>query len=182
MKQLLLVGAGGMGRVVLEHASNDYECYFVDDNASDAINGCKVVGRINDLKTLRNEFELLVVTIGNNKLRENIYSIASELGYTFPNIVVQSAYISPYAEIGRGCIILNYVVVQNGAKVGNGVILNAGVELHQDSVVGNNVLIYANTVVRSLANISDRVCLQSTITVGTGVKIMSDEIVEQSMF
>ena len=29
---LLIVGAGGFGRVVLEYAEPDYECAFIDDN------------------------------------------------------------------------------------------------------------------------------------------------------
>lgn len=31
MKKLLIVGAGGLGRMTLEAALNDFECYFVDD-------------------------------------------------------------------------------------------------------------------------------------------------------
>ena len=47
-EKLLLVGAGGFGRVVLEHASLQYDCFFVDDGytAGDIICGAPVVGRI----------------------------------------------------------------------------------------------------------------------------------------
>lgn len=31
LEKLLLVGTGGFGRVVLEHAGTKYECVFVDD-------------------------------------------------------------------------------------------------------------------------------------------------------
>ena len=180
MEKLLLVGAGGFGRVVLEHASKEYECTFLDDRPAigTEINGCKVVGRISDIEKLFDEYKQLIVTIGNNKLREKIYSEAEKIGYTFPNIIVPSAYVSPYATIGSGCVILNNVVIQNNANVGNGVILNPGVEIHHDSVICNNVLIYTNTVVRSLARVGDRAHLGSTLTIGNEVMIPEDMIVQ----
>lgn len=179
MKKLLLVGAGGFGRVVLEHASQEYECAFVDDGPDIGveINGCKVIGRIADIQKLFDEYKQLVVTIGNNKLREKIYRDAEQIGYSFPNIIVPSAYLSPYASIGSGCVILNNVVIQNNARIGNGVILNPGVEIHHDSVIGNNVLIYTNTVVRSLARVRDRAHLGSTLTISNEVMIPDDTII-----
>lgn len=53
------------------------------------------------------------LVIGNNALREKVYNDAATIGYSFPNIVVGSAYISPFEFIGTGCIFLNNVVVQN---------------------------------------------------------------------
>ena len=180
MDKLLLVGAGGFGRVVLEHASRENDCAFLDDGQEigKEIQGCRVIGRIKDLEKLYGQYKLLIVTIGNNKLREKIYSEAVRIGYAFPNIVVSSAYISPYAKIGSGSVVLNNVVIQNNARIGNGVILNPGVEIHHDSVVGNNVLIYTNTVVRSLAKVGDRAHLGSTLTISNEVVIPEDTIIQ----
>lgn len=181
MEKILLVGAGGFGRVVLEHASQEYDCAFVDDADTYEVNGTPVVGRIADIEKLYGEYRKLIVTIGNNKLREKIYRDAEEIGYEFPNIIVSLAYISPYAKIGRGCVILNNVVIQNNAKVGNGVILNPGVEIHHDSVIGDNVLIYTNTVVRSLARVGNRVYLGSTLTISNKVIIPDDSKIEDGV-
>lgn len=178
MEKLLLVGAGGFGRVVLEHASLKYDCAFVDDTNISEVDGAPVIGKINDIEQLFGEYKHLVVTIGNNQLREKIYMCAGERGYTFPNIIVPSAYISPKAQVGFGCVILNNVVIQNNAKVGNGVLLNPGVEIHHDSVVGNNVLIYTNSVIRSLAKVGDRAHIGSTLTIGNEVVIKEDVVVE----
>lgn len=116
--KLLLVGAGGFGRVALEHASRQFDCAFVDDGraAGTVVDGVEVVGGSSDLQRLHDEagYEQLIVTIGNNKLREDIYSKAKALGYSFPNIICSSTYISPHAQIGCGCVLLNNVVVQNG--------------------------------------------------------------------
>lgn len=179
-EKLLLVGAGGFGRVVLEHAQAEYDCAFVDDGKEIGaeVNGCKVIGKIADIEKLFNEYHKLIVTIGNNKLRESIHRNAEQVGYQFPNIILPSVYISPYAIIGNGCVFLNNVVIQNNAKVGNGVILNPGVEIHHDGTVGNNVLIYTNSVVRSLATVEDRAHIGSTLTIGTRVTIAKDSVIE----
>ena len=179
-EKLLLVGAGGFGRVVLEHAQLQYDCALVDDGYAigTIINGAKVVGKISDIAKLFGEYKKLLVGIGNNKLRETVYQEAAEIGYTFPNIIVDSAYVSPYATIGTGCIILNHAVVQNNAKVGNGVILNTGVEIHNDSVVEDYVLIYTNSVVRTYAHVGKRAHLGSTLTIGNNVILPDDSVVE----
>ena len=181
--KLLLIGAGGLGRIVSEHARSEYDCYFLDDGVENGKEVCdiEVIGNIRDIEKLREEFSLLIVCIGNNTLREKIYRQATELGYSFPNIIVESAYISPFSTIGSGCIILNNAVVQNGALVGDGVILNAGVEAHQDCRIGDCSLVYANSVIRSYAKVGRRVKVESTVTIGNNVVIEDDRIVESSI-
>lgn len=178
-EKLLLVGAGGFGRVVLEHSIQDYDYAFVDDGqeTGNLVNGVPIVGKIRDLLELFLDYKLLIVTIGNNSLREKVYRTAAEIGYTFPNIIVQSAYISPYAEIGTGCVILNNAVIQNNAKVGNGVILNPGVEIHHDSVVEDYVLIYTNSVIRSLAKVCRGAHIGSTLTISNRMIVPMNSVV-----
>lgn len=177
-EKLLLIGSGGFGRVVLEHAINVYECAFLDDREIATVNNTKVIGKISELEKFFPEFHSLLVTIGNNTLREKLYRQAREIGYTFPNIIHSSAYISPHAILGRGVIILNNVVIQNNAKCGDGCIINPGVELHQDSKIGNYCLIYTNSVVRSLACVGNRVWIGSTATIGTSATVPDDGRVE----
>jgi sugar O-acyltransferase (sialic acid O-acetyltransferase NeuD family) len=183
MEKLLLVGAGGFGRVVLEHASILYDCAFLDDGDEVQVDGVPVIGKTNDIEQLFGKYKQLIVTIGNNALREKLYGRAAAIGYSFPNIIVPSAYISPHAVLGTGCVILNNVIVQNNARMGNGCILNPGVELHHDSTIGNNVLIYTNSVVRSLTHVGDRVWIGSNVTISTSAVVPDDKMVpDGSMF
>ena len=150
-EKLLLVGAGGFGRMVAEQAMFRYDCAFVDDGqpVGAEICGIPVVGGLADLPELRKEYGLLVVGIGNNQFRAQVYEKAKALGYAFPNIIAPSAYISPYAKLGCGCVVLQNACVQNGASVGNGVLLNAGTEIHCDAAVGDYVLIDTHRVGRT---------------------------------
>ena len=178
-EKLLLVGAGGFGRIAMEHAVKTYDCAFVDDSYPDKkeVCGIPVVGKIADLPALFGTYKKLIVVLGNTKLRESIYENARKIGYEFPTIIASSAYISPFATIGNGCVILNNVVVQNAAKIGNGVLLNPGVEIHHDCVVGDNTLIYSNSVVRTYAHIGERALIGSTVSVSVNGVVADDEII-----
>lgn len=177
--KLLLVGAGGLGRVTLEHAMEKYQCSFVDDSypVGMEISGTPVVGAIADLPALRKEYQLLVVTIGNNLLREELYAQADALDYEFPNILARTAYVSPFAQLGWGCILLNNAVVQNGAQIGNGVVFTVGVEAHHDCAIGDFALVYTNSVVRTGAKIGKRAKIGSTATVGNFVHVPEDAVI-----
>lgn len=179
MKKLLIVGAGGFGRVTLEHAQAEFECAFVDDTVpvGERVCGAEVVGTTDDIGRLRDRFENLTVAIGNNAAREKFLKIAENAGYALPNVIARSAYLSPFAKVGRGCVILNNAVIQNGAIVGDGVLINPGVEAHQDSVVGSYSLIYTNSVVRTFATVGERAKIGSNATVATGAVVPADGVV-----
>ena len=174
MEKLLLVGAGGFGRVVLEHASALYDCAFLDDGDATVVDGVPVIGRTSEMASFYPEYKLFLVTIGNNKLRERLYTDAASIGFTFPNIIHPSAYVSPHAHIGNGCVILNNTVVQNNARCGDCCILNPGVELHHDSTIGSYCLVYTNSVVRSLTMVGNRVWIGSTATISTSAVVPDD--------
>ena len=150
-ERLLLVGAGGFGRMVAEQAMLQYDCAFVDDGqvVGTEICGIPVVGSLADLPELRKEYGLLVVGIGNNRFRVQVYEKAKAFGYTFPNIVSPSAYISPYAKLGSGCVVL----------------LNAGTEVHCDAAVGDYALIYTNSVIRTGATVGNFARIGSNCTI-----------------
>lgn len=175
-EKLLLVGAGGFGRVVSELAVQKYDCAFVDDGVETGteICGVKVVGCVSDLPKLFDTYKLLVVTIGNNAVRERIYNTAEKIGYAFPNLIHPSAYVSPYAKMGRGCVLLHNAVVQNGSAVGSGVLLNPGVEIHHDCSVDDFALIYTNSVVRTYAKVGKRVRIGSNVTISNEVTVPDD--------
>ena len=166
-EKLLLVGAGGFGRMVAEQAMLQYDCAFVDDGqpVGAEICGVPVVGGLTDLPELRKEYDLLVVGIGINGFRAQVYEKAKALGFAFPNIIAPNAYISPCAKLGCGCVVLQNACVQNSASVGNGVLLNAGTEVHCDAEVGDYALIYTNSVIRTGATVGNFARIGSNCTV-----------------
>lgn len=178
--KLLIVGAGGFGRVVSEHARKVYACAFLDDGykRGDIVCDIPVLGSISELKHLFGTYRHLIVAIGNNQLREKIYNKAQSIGYTLPNIICDNVYVSPYAKVGWGCIFLNNTVIQNSSIVGNGVILNPGVEIHHGSFVEDYALIYTNSVIRTEAKVGKRARIGSNVSIGNRVIVEDDADIE----
>lgn len=166
-EKLLLVGAGGFGRMVMEQAMLHYDGAFVDDGlpAGAEICGVPVVGKVADLPELRKAYDLLVVCIGNNQFRAQVYEKTKTFGFAFPNIVAPSAYISPFAELGSGCVLMQNSCIQNGASVGNGVLLHAGIEVHCDARVGDYASIYTHSVIRTGASVGNYARIGSNVTI-----------------
>ena len=151
MPKLLIVGAGGFGRMAAEAAAKEYDCAFVDDGQrpGTVLCGVPVVGSVADLPRLREDYDCLAVAVGSNAFRKRVYAQARALGYRCPNLIAPSAYVSPYARMGWGCVVMQNACIQNGAAVGSGVILNAGTEIHCGASVGDFALLYTNSVVRT---------------------------------
>ena len=153
-EKLLLVGAGGFGRMMAEQAMLQYDCAFVDDGQliGTEVCGIPVVGGIASLPELRKSYGLLVVGIGNNNFRVQVYEKAAAMGYTSPNIIAPSAYVSPYAKLGNGCVILQNAcansVVRTGAKVGKYARIGSNVTVCNSAVVPDGADVPDCTAVR----------------------------------
>lgn len=103
--KLLLVGAGGFGRVVSELARQSYDCAFVDDGVEVGSIVCDipVVGCTVDLQKLFAEYKNLVIVIGNNTVRERIYDIAKKINWIHFSKSDQSECIyQPICKAGLG--------------------------------------------------------------------------------
>lgn len=166
-EKLLLVGAGGFGCMVAEQAMLQYDCAFADDGqvVGTEICGIPVAGGISDLPELRKVFDLLVVCIGNNKFRAQVYEKARILNFRFPNITAPGVYVSPFAKIGCGCVLMQNACIQNGSVVGDGVLVNAGTEIHCGATVEDFVSLYTNSSVRTGARIGKCARIGSNVTI-----------------
>lgn len=175
-EKLLIVGAGAFGRLTLEQAIEKYDCAFIDDNRliGEEINRIKVVGAIKDLTSLFGEYTKIVISIGNNSIREKIYNEAKIVGYNFPNIISSTAYISPRAYIGEGCVMLDYVVIQKNVRVGNATIIKPEVKICHDSIVGSFCSVYTKSEIRSYAQISNGIKLGSKVIVKNKSIVIKD--------
>ena len=171
-EKLLLIGAGGFGRMVAEQAMLQYDCAFADDgqDVDTEICGIPVVGGLSDLPELRKNYDLLVVGIGNNRFRAQVYEKAKALDYGFPNIIAPSAYISPYAKLGCGCVVLQNACVQNGASVGDYALIYTNSVVRTGAMVGNFARIGSNCTICNHATVPDGADIPDCTAVHSEVK------------
>ncbi|WP_095174819.1 MULTISPECIES: PglD-related sugar-binding protein [Blautia] len=151
MKRLLIVGAGGHGRVVKEvaEATDEFEKIdFLDDNSEDT------VGKTDDLKKLYGEYDSAFVGVGNNMFRMECIAKIKEVGYQIPTLIHPTAYISKSANIELGTVVEPKALVNANTKIGEGCIISVWTIIDHNVVVEDGVHVNARAIVRAGAHIA----------------------------
>ena len=141
---LLIIGAGGHGRVVADIAEQlgDWSQLAFLDNDGDLPNrvmGIPVLKGINDNGSLRSRYPDAVVAVGNCSRRMQLIDEFSALGFRLPTILHPTAAVSRHAEIGAGSQILAMSVINVGARIGAGCIINTAATVDHDCELGDGV-------------------------------------------
>ena len=134
-KRLIVIGAGGHGRVCAEAAelAGFRDIAFLDDKK---VEGLPVIGTLNDIEKYKSS-SCFFVAVGDNLIRKKIMKTIKELGGELASIVHPFSSVSKSAEIGEGTVIMAGAVVQANAKIGSGVIINTCSSVDHDCVIGN---------------------------------------------
>ncbi len=160
MSSLLLIwGAGGHGKVVLD-AAQSTGCYerfaFLDDDCAKAglsFCGCPVVSGAGVFHRFReNDF---VIAVGGNLTRSRCFSRACKNGLLPATLIHRTAVIAPSARVGAGTVVMP------------GAIVNAG------AVIGKNCIINTSAVVEHDCQVADHVHISPRVVLGGGVRIGS---------
>lgn len=144
MNGLLVVGAGGHGKVVADTAYSigrwDKIAFLDDRYASigNVLNG-PVLGPLNQAASFLSEYAELVVAIGDNYLRVNLLRKFEDIGFRLPTLVHPTAFVSRAASLKPGTVVLSQAAVNAGAKVGFGCIINTAATVDHDCVLGTGV-------------------------------------------
>lgn len=178
--RLLVLGAGGHGRSVVEAAELSGEFVvvgFLDDSVSpgQSVLGVPVLGPAASMADHRGVAEQAIVAIGNNALREKLVQQLISEGFGLATVVHPSAIISPSAILDAGCVVMAGVIVGTEARIGVGSIVNCGavVDHHAHaedfSHLGVNTSMAGSTVVGRGAWIQVGSALGYGVSVAPGV-------------
>ena len=167
-KPLILIGGGGHCKSVIEAAeSAGYQIMGVLDLPEELgkpVLATKVVGTDDDIPAYVDKAEF-VITVGFIKspaTRIKLYNRVKEAGGRLATIIASTAYVSKYATIGEGTVVMHHAFVNAGAKVGANVILNTFTNVEHDAVIGDQCHISTGTMVNGGCVVGD------DIVVGAG--------------
>lgn len=145
---LIILGAGGFGKVVEDVASNlnKYEkIYFLDDNS----HLDNVVGKLDDYQKYFNNNTEFFVAFGNNDSRLKWIQKLKEGHCKVATLISSDAYISQKSLIGDGTILLPKCVVNTDTTIGEGCILNIGSLIDHNVVIKDGVHICLGAIVKA---------------------------------
>ncbi len=157
MKDLILVGAGGFGREVLEvvkdinrHNPTWNIKGFINDDLT-ALDGYKAKEEYPILGTIKDwvpgENEVFAMCISSPAGKKKVAGIMKAKGAQFVNVISPRVFMADYVTMGEGIVITAFSVQEN-AKIGNFVTI-AG------SIVGGTCEIGDYSTTTSLANLTN---------------------------
>lgn len=161
--RILIIGAGGHGRVVADailqcqaHGSPVQVVGFLDDDGTRA--GMTwlqipVLGTLSAIDTVPHD--AVVVAIGDNATRRRLAHTAAVASR--PHVVVRhpTAIVAPEVTLGDGSMVSAGAIIATGAGVGRSCIVNTGCVIDHDCRIGD------------WAHVAPRAVLGGDVTVGS---------------
>lgn len=170
MKELIIIGASGHGKVIADIASKcGYtEIAFLDDNEDvKTCMGYPVKGassRASNYATAD-----FIVAIGNPVTREKIQKNLTSAGLHLATLVHPKAVVASNVVIGDGTVVMAGAVINPDSKIGNGCIINTGASVDHDNIIEDYV------------HISVGSHLAGTVTIGKGTWIGAGAVVSNNI-
>jgi len=173
-RRVLILGAGGHGRVVLDilfQQAQHRVVGFLDNNAdvhSRRIDGIPVLGAVDDLSAIaaQQNADSVIVAIGDNGVRRGLARQVDGVGLELINAIHPSAALAHNATLGRNVVIAAGVVVCAHCQIGDSVILNTGCIVDYQTMIGEGTHICPGV------RIAGRVKVESGVFVGIGATVI----------
>jgi sugar O-acyltransferase (sialic acid O-acetyltransferase NeuD family) len=154
MQKLIIIGAGGHCAScidVIEQEGKFEILGIVDKNrASGDILGHKILGQDNCLPDLRSVCKNIFIAIGQIEsplTRIRIFDYVHKLGFNLPKIISPRAYISEYAVISDGVIIMHDALVNARAVIERNCIINSKSLIEHDAIIEMNCHVSTGAIV-----------------------------------
>ena len=183
MKKILIVGAGGFGRELLQWIKDinaekpTWEIEgFLDDNLQ-ALDGAEidypVVGTISDWQP--KDDEVFALAMGKPQLKRMVVEKLKSRGAHFAAVIHPTALVSPFAHYGEGLVMFPYSKLSCNSTVGDFVSILT-TPIGHDNEIGDYTMISGG------CNIVRNVKIGKDVFVAAGVCIAQDVVVKDGAY
>ncbi len=176
MKQLLILGAGGMGKEIYYTARHSigYGTEFVVKGFLDFPNPDWDTSIYPPILGLEDDYEIqpdnvFTCSIGDVHLKRKVCEKMKARGAKFQTLIFENVQIRENVKIGDGCIIDSYAHIGSDAVIGENCLIQAFSCVAHDCVIGD----YARIDVRSL--------LVGGVVVGNNVTVHTNAVVSHKV-
>lgn len=173
MKDLIIIGAGGHGRVIADIAQKlgvYTSISFLDDGDGKESMGLPIIGKTADVEKYIATADIFVA-IGNSKIRAKFVEELLLKGATVPTLVHPNAVIGSQVEMGAGTAVMAGAVINPCAKLGKGVIVNTCSSIDHDCMIGDYCHIAIGSHVAGAVTLGTHTWIGAGATVSNNVKI-----------
>lgn len=168
MKNLIIVGAGGYAKSVLDSVDhmNFHMIGYLDDikKKGESHQGYPILGdSIDDIESP--EDYVYFVAIGNNAKRKLWFDRLKARNLSLINVIDKSALVSYAATIGEGSFIGKLAILNHGSSIGDNCVINTRALIEHGCIIKNHVNVSTNATLNG-----DVVCEEGCF-VGSGTVI-----------
>jgi len=183
MNDLVIIGAGGLGREVLcwarESAGDWLVAGFLDDNprALDGFGGDlpPILGSVQDHKPKPSE--VFVCAIGQVAAKRRCVERILSRGGVFTRVLHATAVRCGRAALGKGVILCPYSIVSADAIIGDFVTVNLHSSVAHDAVIGRWSQIHCHVDITGGVILGEGVLVGSHSSILPGVKVGDGAII-----
>lgn len=187
-KDLVLVGGGGHCKSVIDAAIGaGFRIIGVLDtsgNIGKSILDIKIIGDDSLIYQYINS-AMFVVTVGSIKkteLRIKLHNMIINAGGKLATIVAPTAYVSKYATIGQGSVILHNTCINAEAKIGESCIINTFSNIEHEAEIGDFSHISTGAMINGACKIGRSVFIGSQSVLAQCISIADYAIVSAGTF
>lgn len=173
MNNLIIIGASGHGKVILDIAikTGYHNISFLDDNKKiKNCGGYPVVGKTQEALSATGD---KIVAIGNLDIREKIQNKLKNL----TTLIHPKSIISRRVKVGEGTVIMAGAIINSDTIIGKGVIINTAVSVDHDCFIGDYSHISVGAHIAGTVNIGKKVWIGAGTIVINNINICDNCII-----
>ena len=175
---LAILGAGGMGRDMLELARQiednqhrwDKIIFINNGEKSDPIDGIKTIGLEEAVAKYGSELEA-IIAVGEPSLREKICNDLKNNAIQGATLIHPNVHVPKNAKIGSGVAIFSGAFIANNSKIGNNSSILFNSILGHDAVLGEGVMLSHLSILAGMCQVGDYTYIGPGVTVRESTKI-----------
>jgi sugar O-acyltransferase (sialic acid O-acetyltransferase NeuD family) len=180
MKNLVIVGAGGLAREIYDLAkicSQNENLFKIkgflskEDTGIEAMGYPKILSNVVDYDI--QEDDIFFCAIGNVSVRKRVVESIISKGAEFINLIHPTAILSPSVKLGIGIGIKSHCVISSDVEIDSFSFLQSSV------IMGHDVKIGKFCQINSFTFFAGYVKINNNATINAGAKLLQNVVVEE---
>lgn len=163
MQKLILLGGGGHCKSCIDVIEQEgkYEIIGildVEELVGQKVLGYEYIGTDEDISKFVYEDYAFLITVGHIKtssIRQKIFSLLRKNSAQIATVISPRAYVSKYADIGEGTIIMHDSLVNAAASIGENCIINTKALIEHEAVIEDFCHISTSAVINGGAVVKE---------------------------
>jgi sugar O-acyltransferase (sialic acid O-acetyltransferase NeuD family) len=185
-EEIILIGGGGHCSSVIDVIEQQgiYKIAGIIDlkeKLGENNLGYNIIGCDDDLSELTKKYSNFLITLGQMRTaqkRIDIYLKLQLLKANLPVIISPLAYVSKYARIGNGSVIMHMAQINANVVIGNNCIINSKALIEHDAKIGDHCHISTGVIINGGTKIGEKSFVGSGAVCKENIEILTGSFIK----